>query len=239
LLLRRLSSISLHFHTVRNIKPRMPTAMDFLPDLPTFLAFFAAAIVLTITPGPDMIFFLGKAISQSRASGFAALAGASFGTVIHTILVAVGLSALLAASATAFIVLKVIGAIYLCWLAYDALRNGSAFTLETKGTKPASLKSVFLKAVGIDLLNPKIIVFFVTFLPQFVSVDDVNAFGKLLFLGIMFPVISAPIIIPMIIYADKIAHTLRASPRLGRSIDYIFATVLGGFAIKLLLTQAR
>lgn len=213
--------------------------MDFLPSLPVFIAFLAAAFVLTITPGPDMIFFLGKAISQSRAAGFAALAGASFGTIIHTIMVAVGLSALLAASTTAFTVLKVVGALYLGWLAYDAIKGGSAFTLEANKTKPMPLVRIFIKAVGINLLNPKIIVFFVTFLPQFVSADDTNAFGKLLFLGIMFPIIAAPIITPIIIYADKIAITLRASPKIARMIDYIFATVLGAFAIKLLLTQAR
>ena len=139
--------------------------MDFLPNLPVFLAFVGAAVVLTITPGPDMIYFLGKAISQSRAAGFAALAGASFGTIIHTMMVAVGLSALLAASTTAFTILKVVGAIYLVWLAIDAVRGGSAFTLEAKKTKADTLKKVFFKAIGINLLNPKIIVFFVTFLP--------------------------------------------------------------------------
>lgn len=213
--------------------------MDFLPDLPVFLAFFAACVVLTITPGPDMIFFLGKAVSQSRAAGFAAVAGASCGTVIHTVIVAAGLSALLAASATAFGVLKVVGALYLGWLAFDALRGGSAFALEVRKTRTDTLLRIFVKAVGIDLLNPKIIVFFVTFLPQFVSADDANAFGKLLFLGIMFPAIAFPITAPMIVYADRIAAHLRKSPKTGRVIDCIFAGVLGGFAVKLLLTQAR
>ncbi|MEO1065853.1 MAG: LysE family translocator [Pseudomonadota bacterium] len=213
--------------------------MDFLPTLPVFLAFATAVFVLSITPGPDMIYFLGKAISQSRAAGFAAVGGAVCGTVVHTIMVAVGLSALLAASATAFTVLKVVGALYLAWLAIDALRGGSSFALEAKKGRGETLTSVFLKAIGINLLNPKIIVFFVTFLPQFVSADDPNAFGKLLFLGIMFPVIAVPIVAPMIIYADKIASVLKRSPKVARAIDYIFAGVLGAFAAKLLFTQAR
>lgn len=213
--------------------------MDFLPSLPVFAAFFLAVVALTVTPGPDMIFFLSKAISQSRKAGFAAMGGAACGTLIHTIMVVAGLSALLAASTTAFLVLKVVGALYLIWLAIDALRSGSAFTLEAQKAKSKSMKNVFFQALGINLLNPKIIVFFVTFLPQFVSPGDPDATGKLLFLGVMFSVISAPIIASMIIYADKIAHTLRKSPMIARMIDYIFATVLGGFAVSLLFSQNK
>lgn len=227
------------FFALSAIRIAVRPIMDFLPSLPVFLAFAVAAFVLTITPGPDMIFFLGKAISQSRAAGFAAVAGASLGTVVHTVMVAVGLSALLAASVTAFTVLKVVGALYLLWLAVEALRGGSAFTLDVKKVRTDGLSKVFVKAVGINLLNPKIIVFFVTFLPQFVSATDPNVFGKLMFLGIMFPVIAFPIVAPMILFADRIAAGLRASPRLARAIDYIFAGVLGAFALKLLFTQAR
>lgn len=213
--------------------------MDFLPTLPVFSAFFIAVLVLTITPGPDMIFFLSKSISQSRHAGFVAMIGASVGIIIHTLMVAVGLSALLAASATAFAVLKIAGALYLLWLAIDSLRGSSNFNVDKSNTQADKLKTIFLKALGINLLNPKIIVFFVTFLPQFVSTNDPNAFGKLIFLGLMFPIISIPVLTPIIIYAEKIAVTMRGSPTISRAIDYIFATVLGGFALKLFLTDAR
>ena len=82
----------------------------FVPDLPVLAAFVAASIVLGITPGPDMTFFLSKTIAQSRLAGFAALGGVSVGVTVHSVLVAAGLSVLLAASATAFTVLKVAGA---------------------------------------------------------------------------------------------------------------------------------
>jgi threonine/homoserine/homoserine lactone efflux protein len=87
-------------------------------------------LVITFTPGPDMTLFLGKAVRQGTAAGLAAMLGASTGVLIHTVLVALGLSALLAASATAFLILKVVGAIYLLWLAIDAVRHGSALNLE-------------------------------------------------------------------------------------------------------------
>ncbi|MEP1442896.1 MAG: LysE family translocator [Hyphomicrobiales bacterium] len=212
---------------------------DFLPTLPVFASFAVAVFVLAVTPGPDMVFFLGKALSQSRAAGFAAMFGALFGILVHTVMVAVGLSALLATSQTAFTLLKVLGALYLAWLAIDALRSGAAFTVDDKKGKAQSLKAVFMKALGINLLNPKIIVFFVTFLPQFISAGDESAFSKLLFFGVMFTVISVPILGPMIFYADKIAVLLKQSPKVARIIDYVFACALGGLAMKLLLTQGR
>ena len=100
--------------------------MTFLPDIEVLLAFTAAGIVLVLTPGPDMTLFLGQTLTGGRARGIAALLGASTGLVVHTMLAAFGLSALLAASATAFGILKVVGVAYLIWLAFGALRHGSA-----------------------------------------------------------------------------------------------------------------
>lgn len=214
--------------------------MDFIPSLAILAAYAVAAVALTLTPGPDMTLFLGKTLAQSRAAGFSAYAGASAGLVVHTLLAAIGLSALLAASATAFAVLKVVGALYLVWLAFQAIRHGSAFTPGEGVPKAAQpLGRVFLSGLGINLLNPKIIVFFVTFLPQFVSASDPHAPGKMVFLGLMFIVIATPISAAMILGADRIAGLLRRSPKVTRIVDYLFATVLGGFAVKLLLTRAN
>ena len=90
--------------------------MTFLPDLDVVLVYTAAALVLIITPGPDMTFFLGQTLAAGRARGFAAMLGVSAGLVVHSLLAAFGLSALLAASATAFGALKIAGVVYLIWL---------------------------------------------------------------------------------------------------------------------------
>ncbi|MFO1185554.1 MAG: LysE family translocator [Bauldia sp.] len=211
---------------------------DFVPEWPVLLAYSGAAIVLAWTPGPDMTFFLSKTVSQSRAAGLAAFFGAWVGVVIHAFLVAAGLSALLLASATAFTVLKVAGAIYLAYLAYDAIRNGSSLSLK-EGAAPERLPSVFVKGLLIDLLNPKIIVFNLTFLPQFVAANDANAPGKLLFLGLTFAVIAIPTCLPLIFFAERIAGRLRNSRRLTRTIDWVFASVLSMFALRLALTEGR
>jgi threonine/homoserine/homoserine lactone efflux protein len=210
----------------------------FIPDLPVLAGFIVASIVLGLTPGPDMTLFLSKTMSHSREAGFAAASGALSGVVVHTVLVAIGLSALLAASATAFTVLKVVGALYLAWLAFDAIRNGSALSLDRQRSKE-SLGSVYWKGVLVDLLNPKIIVFFVTFLPQFVSPADPDAAKKLLFLGLTFVVVNIPVNFGLVLCAGQIAHHLKRSPTLTRIVDYLFAGVLGAFAVKLALTQNR
>lgn len=211
--------------------------MEVLPSPAVLGAFSLAAVVLAITPGPDMTLFLGKTLSLSRRAGFAALAGALTGILVHASLVAVGLSALLVASATAFTMLKIVGALYLLWLAVDAIRNGSTFALETAPTAEG-LRSVFAKGLAINLLNPKIIVFFLTFLPQFVAPGDPAASGKLFALGLTFVVVAAPVCAAMILCAGSLARVLKRSRWATRAVDYAFATILGAFAIKLLTARA-
>ncbi|MEJ0074241.1 MAG: LysE family translocator [Alphaproteobacteria bacterium] len=212
--------------------------MTFVPDLNVMLAYTAAAVILVITPGPDMTLFLGQTLTGGRARGIAAYLGASAGLVVHTMLAAFGLSALLAHSATAFGVLKITGVAYLVWLAFDALRRGSALTLGSGAAEPQPLGQVFLMGVGINLLNPKIIMFFLTFLPQFVSASDPHAGAKLMFLGLYFIVLAVPICFVLILAAERFTAAIRRSPRVMRAIDYLFASLMGAFAVRLLFARA-
>jgi threonine/homoserine/homoserine lactone efflux protein len=211
----------------------------FIPDWPTLAAFTLAAIILAITPGPDMTLFLSRTLSQGRAAGFACMAGAFSGVAVHTAMVALGLSALIVAAPAAFAALKVVGAGYLVWLAIDAIRNGSSLSMKADRQARQSLGSNYLTGVGINLLNPKIILFFMTFLPQFVATGDPNATGKFFFLGAMFVAMSIPIVSPMILAADWMSTTLRQKPVITRVIDWLMASVFSAFAVKILLAQAK
>jgi threonine/homoserine/homoserine lactone efflux protein len=213
--------------------------MDFIPGLGPLLAFTLAAFVLTITPGPDMTLFLGRTLSAGRLAGVAAMLGASSGILVHTMFAAYGLSALVAASPEAFGVLKVAGAGYLLYLAVQAIRSGSSLQLEAVVLQPRSLFSHWLTGLGINLLNPKIILFFVTFLPSFVSAGDPHAAGKLFFFGIYFIVLSLPMCLALILLADRFAAAMRRRPKIMRGIDWLFASVFSAFAIKILLTPGR
>ncbi|EKF18688.1 LysE family translocator [Nitratireductor pacificus] len=213
--------------------------MDFIPDFAIILQFALATLVIAITPGPDMTLFVGRALSQGRAAGFACMLGAMTGIMIHTALVALGLSALIVASPEAFLALKVFGAGYLIWLAFQAIRRGSAFSPEKQGHAGRSLFKNWATGLGINLMNPKIILFFMTFLPQFVSASDPHAPGKLFFLGLLFIPLSLPVTVPMVLAADAFSQLLRKSPRVTRVVDYLFAGVFSAFALKILTAQAR
>ena len=212
--------------------------MTFLPDFNIVLAYTAAALVLIITPGPDMAFFLGQTLTAGRARGFAAMAGVSAGLVVHSLLAAFGLSALLAASATAFGVLKIAGAAYLVWLAVVTLRHGAALKLKPDCGEQQPLARVFLTGLGINLLNPKIVVFFLTFLPQFVSANDPHAGAQLMFLGLYFIALGIPTCAVLILAAERFTAAIRRSPRTMRAIDYLFAGLMGAFAVRLLFARA-
>ena len=213
--------------------------MTFLPDVATLLAYALACLVLVTTPGPDMSLFLARTLSSGRAAGIAALMGASAGCCAHTMLAAFGISALLAASVTAFTILKVVGAVYLLWLAVDAIRHGSALNLRAEPSSTVSLVRTFLIGMGTNLTNPKVVLFFVTFLPQFVDAGDPNAARKLVFLGLFMVVFSLPFSLLMILGAERAAGFMTRHPGVMRAMDYAFAGVFGLFALRIAALQAR
>lgn len=211
--------------------------MNFLPDWPILAAYTLTCVILFITPGPDMSFFLAKTMSGGRRHGLAAMLGSNLGCVVHTTLAAVGLSALLAASATAFTILKIVGALYLGWMAWDAIRNGSSLSVR-KGEPPRhGAGRSFLMGILVNLTNPKIVLFFVTFLPQFISVSDPHAGAKLGFLGLYFVAISVPLGVLLVLAADRLLAGLRARPKALRMIDWVFGGMFAAFAVKILMTQ--
>lgn len=211
--------------------------LAFVPQTPILVAYVIAVVALTLTPGPDMTLFIGQTLTAGRARGLAAMFGACAGLLIHSMLVAFGLSALLVASATAFTAIKIVGAVYLVWLGIQAVRHGSALTVKHGGARERSLGQVFLMGLGVNLLNPKIVMFFLTFLPQFVSAHDPHAAGKLLFLGLYFTALGIPTCAILIFMAEKFTAALHRSPRVMRIIDWSFAGIMGAFAVRLLLAR--
>jgi threonine/homoserine/homoserine lactone efflux protein len=212
---------------------------NFLPNLHTLLLYSAACVLLFITPGPDMSLWLAKTISGGRKGGTAAMLGTQVGCLFHTFFAAVGLSALLAASAPAFTAMKVIGALYLLWLAFCAIRTGSALNVKVHTAPVGGFWPTFVTGLGINLTNPKVVLFFLTFLPQFVDAGDPHASQKLFFLGLYFIAINLPFAFVLVLAAETVVSWLKARPRILRGIDFTFAGVFGVFAFKILTTQGR
>ncbi|MDP9874510.1 LysE family translocator [Agrobacterium tumefaciens] len=215
--------------------------MDFVPSLPTLIAFTIAILLLAVTPGPDMTLWISRSLREGRAAGFMTLVGTNIGITVHTMLVAFGVAALIVASPTAFMILKTGGAAYLVWLAIQAIRKGSDFVMvkSTGERAQASLKSALLNGIWVNLLNPKVIIFFMTFLPQFVSASDPHVTGKLIFLGTWSIIVALPIGIGIVVAADVLSAWLQRNRKVLRGLDYTIAGVFSIFAVKIFFTQTR
>lgn len=213
--------------------------MTFVPDLPVLLAFAVATFVLAITPGPDMALQLSRAINYGRAHGLAAMFGAMAGIMVHTALVAFGISVLIIAAPALFMALKIAGALYLLWLAYQAIVHGGGLRIAEAAKKPPTVWQSFATGVGINLLNPKVVLFFVTFLPQFVDALDPGATGKLFFLGGEFVLLSIPLGVATVLAADWLAAAFRRTRWLEKALNWSFAAIFTAFAATILTAQAR
>ncbi|SDG21335.1 LysE family translocator [Pelagibacterium luteolum] len=211
----------------------------YAPDLPVILSFALAAIVLAITPGPDMALFISRTVNFGSRHGFATVFGAVTGIAVHTMLAAFGISILIVTAPTAFWALKIAGAIYLLWLAFSAIRSGTGLTVAKAKGKTPSLKNSYFTGLGINLTNPKVALFFVTFLPQFVSASDPNAAAKLIFLGVEFVVLSLPIVIAIVLGAQWLTGTVMKSERIQKALNWSFAAVFAAFAVTILTAEAR
>ncbi len=213
--------------------------MSFIPDPPVIFAFAIAAFALAVTPGPVMALFVSRAVNYGRLQAFATMAGALTGIGIHTTLVAFGISALIVAAPAAFLALKIGGALYLLWLATQALRAGGGLSVARAAGGPPSLRTGYLTGLAINLTNPKVALFFITFLPQFVTAGDAAASGKLLFLGAEFIVVSLPVVVGIVLAADRLTTALRNSRWVARALNWGFAAVFASFAAVILTAQAR
>ncbi len=211
----------------------------FFPSASLAAGYILSCLLLAATPGADMAVFLSRTLSGGRAQGFAAQAGANAGLMIHTVAAALGLSALLAASAEAYQAVKITGALYLLWLAFGALRHGTALKLTSDGAPSGGLGGASLNGLLINLTNPKIVLFFVTFLPQFIDARDPHASGKLFLLGFGFIAVTTIVNAVVILVAARFVAATKRNPRALRLFDYAFAALMSAFALRLAWSEAR
>ncbi len=199
--------------------------------------FLMAAIVLNLAPGPDIAFILGQTVRGGRKSGFAAMAGIWTGAFGHVLMAAAGLSAILATSAVAFSMVKWAGAVYLIWLGIQALRSGGGkFIAEDVKTTP-SLLPIYRQGVIVALLNPKVAIFFLAFLPQFVVAGAGPVWAQLFLHGVLIIVVAAFIEPPLVLAGEKLTAKLRNSPRFGLWLDRSLGTILIALGLRLAIEQ--
>ncbi|MBC7682563.1 MAG: LysE family translocator [Ferruginibacter sp.] len=207
-----------------------------MPSLDTCLAFFALVLVLGFAPGPDNIFVMMQSVTQGRTAGLVAMLGMCAGLAVHTLAVALGLAAIFAASATAFTVLKVVGAGYLAYLAWQAFR-APAGTLSAPVEHQADLRRIFLRGWVMNLTNPKIVFFFLALLPQFVHAERGPIATQIGVLGAIF-IVSTLITFGAIAYFSATVSTrLRRSPSAQLWLNRMAGTVFLSMAARLAMTE--
>jgi threonine/homoserine/homoserine lactone efflux protein len=208
-------------------------------DLAQLLPFLAAALALNLTPGADMTYVIARSATQGRAAGIAASFGISAGSLVHSVLAALGVSALLQHSETAFLVVKYAGAAYLLYLAWKAIRAGNGAVAVDRNLARAGLWRVFAEGALTNLLNPKVALFILAFLPQFVDPAKGNAAVQILLLGAIFNIGGTSVNAIVAWSASAAARAIGNSAGFGRWLNRISALVFVGLAVRLVLTERR
>ena len=208
-----------------------------LPPLATFLAFALAGLALNIVPGADMTFVIASAARGGRRDGLIASLGIGAGALIHIFAAVVGLSALLAASQTAFTIIKWVGAAYLLYIAISLL--GAGKPADERSAPRLSGSRLFRAAVLVNLLNPKVALFFLAFLPQFVDPSASVPAIQILCLGLWFDFVGTLVNIVVALVAARTADRLRHVTWIGRAARYLAGTAMGGLALKLAFAERR
>lgn len=191
-------------------------------------------MVITVAPGPDNMMVLSIGMSKGRRQGMAFGLGCALGCLSHTLLAVLGVSALIAASTEAFTALKIGGGLYLVWLGIQALRNAGPAAVGSTQTEKAAPLRLFLKGVFVNAINPKVILFFLSFLPQFVVPGNGNVAAQMAWLGIVFTAQAALIFGLLGYFSGTVGQWLNASPRVGVALDRLTGAVFVGLGLKLI-----
>jgi len=211
-----------------------------------YLGFILAAILLNLTPGTDSMYIITRSISQGQTAGFYSVLGITSGILIHTLLAALGLSVLLTNSPTAFMIVKYVGASYLCYLGLKMLlsKNSNSITNHlSKDQDVASQKAVdgwqiYKQGVLTNTFNPKVALFFLAFFPQFIDASYAYGMLSFLMLGLTFATTGFIWCLCLALLASKFSKKLRENPKIESMMNKISGVVFMGLGIKLLTEKA-
>lgn len=206
--------------------------MDFL----SVISFLGVAIVLTLMPGPDNLFTLAQSIAKGKNAGIYTSLGLCTGLIVHITAATIGVTAIIYQSALAFTVVKYIGAAYLLFLAFKSFKEkGSSFDLKAENS--LDYKALYKKGIIMNLLNPKLSLFFLAFFPQFIHYENGNASIQMLVYGIVFLIQAFVIFMLISIFAGKVGFFLRKNPSLSKKISIIQGSLFALIGLKIAFSQ--
>jgi threonine/homoserine/homoserine lactone efflux protein len=202
-----------------------------------FFGFLATAVLITLSPGPDNLMVLGVGMSRGRRQGIAFGLGCAIGCLSHTILAVAGVSALIAASPIAFTALKMCGGAYLVWLGVQALRSSGEVKAVAVNPHEDSPVRLFFKGVFANAINPKVVLFFLSFLPQFVIADRGAVNWQIAALGVTFTAQAAVLFGLIGLFSGVLAQWINGHSRAGLWLDRVAGTIFIGLGLRLIVAH--
>lgn len=209
-----------------------------MPEFHHWLAFVLVALGLVLTPGPNMLYLVSRSISQGRKAGLISLFGVALGFIVYMLFAALGITALLMTVPLAYDVLRFSGALYLLYLAWQAVKPGGRSPFQVRDLPPDSPKQLVVMGFLTNLLNPKAAVLYLSLLPQFISPERGNVLGQSLALGFTQIAVSVSVNAVIATMAGTIAGFLAGRPMWLTVQRWLMGTVLAGLAVRM-ATEAR
>jgi threonine/homoserine/homoserine lactone efflux protein len=208
-----------------------------MPDFSALGAFFAAAFLLNIAPGPDMLYVIGRSIGQGRRAGTVSALGVFVGCLVHIFIAAVGLAALLRSSPVAYSVVRYAGAAYLVYLGVRVLLERSS-TLEAPEVQCAPLGRIFTQGVITNVLNPKVALFFLAFLPQFIQPQRGSVALQIIVLGLIFDIGGTLVNLAVAQAGGRLGDAIKRHSGLARLQKWFTGTVFIGLGMRVALKRS-
>ncbi|OGU33235.1 MAG: hypothetical protein A2068_04215 [Ignavibacteria bacterium GWB2_35_6b] len=205
-------------------------------SIENIILFTSTGLLLNITPGPDMIYTATRSATQGRNAGIVSALGIGTGTIFHILAAAFGLSAILMYSSTAYEIIKWVGAAYLVYLGIKTILERNK-ELNPQNVKKDSLQKIYSQGVITNVLNPKVALFFLAFLPQFVDTSSGSVPLQILFLGFIFDTTGTIVNVLVAVFFGKLGGLLNRSPKIKRIQSWFTGTVFIGLGVTLALSK--
>lgn len=202
--------------------------MDVVP-------FLIASVALTVSPGPDILYVITQSISNGKKFGIATAAGLVSGILVHTTLIALGISAVLKQSEMVFTVIKILGACYLLWIAFQVYKAPASITFSKEGSLQKSVRDLFKQGFIMNVINPKVTLFFLAFFPGFIDESLGNVTQQIYLLGFLFMLQAFLIFSFVSIVADQLTIFIRTNQKFALFLKWLQIVVFVGIAVLILV----
>lgn len=210
-----------------------------MPPVDTWALFAGAALLMALTPGPNMVYLLSRSVCQGTRAGVTSWLGVALGFSVHMLSAVLGLTALFMAVPLGYDLLRAAGALYLLWLAWQALRPGARSPLVAQALPAESARRLFTMGLLTSILNPKVALFYLSVLPQFINPAHGPVLGQSLALGLTQVAIGAGINLLVVLGAARLSAGLQRRPRWLALQRHVMGVVLAGLGLRLLLVQRQ